>query len=78
MIIEPFDRRIVLARHHQRAALAIVGFTLALPVTLMSSSFVMSLIGAGGLFASGLVTGYQAARIGQAAAGQRPVNNSHR
>ena len=64
---EAFERRLVLAQLNLRAGLALIGFAVALPVTLMSSNFAMSLVGACGLFASGMVAGYQAARIGQAA-----------
>jgi fructose-specific phosphotransferase system IIC component len=77
MTLEPLERRIEMARRHQRAALVMIGFAVALMVTLLSSSFALSLVGAGGLFASGMVVGYQAARIDQVAAAQPPVNKSH-
>lgn len=68
--LETFDRRLLLAQLNQRAGLALIGFGVALPVTLMSCNFAISLLGACGLFASGIVAGYQAARIGQVAAGK--------
>lgn len=61
------DHRLAVAKHQLRAGLALTGFAIALPVTLMSSEFAMSLIGACGLFTSGLVAGYQAGMIGVAA-----------
>jgi hypothetical protein len=58
------DRRLAMARHQVRAGLSLLGFAMFLPVTLMSSSFSVSLVGALGLFFCGMVAGYQAARIG--------------
>ncbi|QTT85347.1 hypothetical protein HUT29_30060 [Pseudomonas chlororaphis] len=48
MTLEPLERRIEMARRHQRAALVMIGFAVALMVTLLSSSFALSLVGAGG------------------------------
>jgi len=59
-----------LAQLNLRAGLALIGFAVALPVTLMSCNFAISLVGACGLFVSGMVAGHQAAKIGQAAAGK--------
>lgn len=70
------DRHIALSHHLLRAGLAMIGFAIALVVTLLSSSFEVSLVGAAGLFFSGMVVGYQAARIGQAVAGKLPAKNS--
>ena len=63
------DRSAAMACHQWRAGLGLLLFALALPLTVLSTSLPLSLLGALGLFGGGLIAGYQAARMGQAAAG---------
>ena len=62
------DRSAAMASHQLRAGLGLLLFALALPLTVLSEILPLSLIGALGVFAGGLIAGYQAARMGQAAA----------
>jgi hypothetical protein len=57
-----------MASHQVRAGLGLLLFALALPLTVLSDSLPLSLIGALGVFGGGMIAGYQAARMGQAAA----------
>jgi hypothetical protein len=68
------ERRHVMAQHHLKAGMALLGFVLLLPATLMSSHFLVTLTGALGLFSCGMVAGYQAARMGQTASGRKTSN----
>lgn len=62
------DRSAAMAGHQWRAGLGLLLFALALPLTLLSDSLPLSLLGAMGLFGGGMIAGYQAARMAQAVA----------
>jgi len=53
------------AQRHMHVALALITLAISLPTTLLSSCFLMTLAGAGGIFVGGMVVGYQAALIGR-------------
>lgn len=57
------------AQRHMRVALALVTLAISLPTTPLSSCFLMTLAGAGGILVGGMVVGYQAALIGRDVAG---------
>lgn len=53
------------AKRHMRVALALITLAISTPTALLSSCFLMTLAGAGGIFVGGMVVGYQAALIGR-------------
>lgn len=72
------NKKLVLAKHHLKIGLALVGFTLALPATLLSSSMIPALIGVCGILVSGMVIGYQASRTGIAVANDKNLEVAQR
>lgn len=62
------DRSSALIRCQLRAVLGMLLFALALPLAVLPDSLPLSLLGALGVFGGGMIAGYQAARMGQAAA----------
>lgn len=57
------------AQRHMRVALALITLAISLPTALLSSCFLMTIAGAGGILVGGMVVGYQAALIGRDVAG---------
>lgn len=53
------------AQRHMRVALALITLAISLPTALLSSGFLITLAGAGGIFVGGMVVGYQAALVGR-------------
>lgn len=72
---DQFERRIQLTECHIRTGLAFIGLALALPLTLLSTNTELMLIGAIGLVGSGMVAGYQAARMGHICSNQTDIKS---